>query len=287
MPETVAEWRILDILKASEEALRNKGITNARLNAELLLADTLNTERINLYLGFEKPLSEIEISRFREKIRRRMKSEPLQYIRGFTEFYGLKFNVNPGVLIPRPETELLVEKSLETAKAFENPRILEIGTGSGCLAIAIAANTECKIDAVDINPKALQTAKENAAKNGVSDTISFSEKNISSDFDNFDSFDLIVSNPPYIPLEEVTSLPEEIRLFEPLEALTDNSNGLVVYSKIFELYLNSKPGVNILLEIGDGKKEAIEKLLREHRIENFRFHKDLMGINRVLEIGAV
>ena len=160
MTQTLKSWSILEILKVTENALREKGIDNPRLNAEALLADTLNTERINLYLDFEKPLKESEISAYRDKIKRRLKHEPLQYIRGFVEFYGMSIKVNPSVLIPRHETELLVEKSIEIIAQQNNPRILEIGTGSGCIATTVAAKLDCKIDAIDISEEALGVLKK-------------------------------------------------------------------------------------------------------------------------------
>src|SRR5438128_421211 len=124
MPAVLNKWRILDIIKASEAALNEKGISNPRLNAELLLADSLNTKRINLYLDFDKPLSEPEIASYREKIKRRLQHEPLQYILGCAGFFGLTFKVNPSVLIPRQETELLVEKTIQLVSKLNNPKIL-------------------------------------------------------------------------------------------------------------------------------------------------------------------
>src|SRR6187399_986204 len=166
MNETLRKtWSVLEILKVTEAAFTEKGITNSRLNAELLLSDVTGHSRFDLYLNFEKPLTENEVSAYREKVKRRLKFEPLQYILGKTEFYSLNFKVTPDVLIPRQETEILVEKVLEYIKPDSKPKIFEIGTGSGCIAVAIAANTDCTIDAVDISEAALEIAKENSGIN--------------------------------------------------------------------------------------------------------------------------
>ena len=284
MTQTLKSWSILEILKITEKALREKGIDNPRLNAEALLADTLNTERINLYLDFEKPLKDSEVSEYSEKIRRRLKHEPLQYIRGFVEFYGMRLKVNPSVLVPRQETELLVEKSIEIIAQQNNPRILEIGTGSGSIATAIAAKSDCKIDAIDISDEALAVAKENAESNGVSGKINFINRNILTDFADFNEYDVVISNPPYIAAGEIDGLKEELKDYEPLNALSDNSDGFTFYRKIFELAGITPHPLTILMEIGDGKKNSVEELVKKSSFTNYIFHKDLINIYRVIQI---
>ena len=260
-----------------------KDVNNPRLSAELLLADTLNIPRINLYLDFEKPLNENELNSFREKVKRRLNHEPIQYILGYTEFYGLKFKVDPRVLIPRPETELLVEKTIEMlySSGIPNPKILEIGTGSGCISIAVAKKNDCMIDAIDINEGTLEIAKFNSSIHKVDKKINFMGKNFI-DLASLDDYTLVLCNPPYIPIDEYNSLPEEIRNFEPRNALTDESDGLNFYRNIISISLNSKNKVKLLLEIGDGKKPLIENLLMNHNIGNYEFFKDLMGMERVV-----
>jgi release factor glutamine methyltransferase len=284
MEETaVKTWSILDILKVSEKLLKEKNIDKPRLNAELLLCGTLKTERIKLYLDFEKPLTEQEISDYRAKIKRRLAHEPLQYILGSCEFYELKFNVNPSVLIPRQETELLVEKTLEIIHSNDDtiPEILEIGTGSGCISIAVAANSECRIDAIDITDNALETAKSNSDINCTTDKINFRLKSIF-DLENFDGYNIVISNPPYIPLNIIDSLDIEVKDFEPVIALTDNEDGLKFYRNIIELAKKTSHSIKVLLEIGDNSKSRIEGLLNETSVNNGIFYKDLIGINRVL-----
>ncbi len=303
METDVKIWSILDILKASEKILKEKNIGNPRLNAELLLCDTLKTERIRLYLDFDKPLDEKEISQFREKIKRRLRNEPLQYITGKTEFYGLTFNVNPSVLIPRQETELIVDKAIEIIiplikgenlspgdsngeGGFNNHspnfKILEIGTGSGCISVAVAANTDCSIDAVDISEDILDTAKANAELNNISHKVNFQLKNIFTDFKNFDGYDIIISNPPYIPADNMNLLAREIKDYEPGTALTDYKNGMEFYSKIIELAQKTENKIKVLAEIGDGRKEFLDEILINYKISDFTYYKDLMNIDRVV-----
>ena len=286
MKETVKTWTVLDILKVTEAAFRERGITNPRLNAELLLADTTGDSRINLYLNFEKPLTENEVSGYRDKVKRRLKFEPLQYIRGKTEFYSLEFRVTPDVLIPRQETEILVEKVLEYIKVsgIECQKILEIGTGSGCISIAIAANAECHIRAFDVNSEAIELAQLNSAANNTAEKVMFDVKDFFDPEVTFEGFDIIVSNPPYISAQDVPGLNEEVNGYEPYIALTDDGDGLSFYKRIFELYNTSLNKPAVFLEIGDGKKEAIVKLLSESNIENYNIHNDLMNMPRVLEI---
>lgn len=284
MAETLKTWRVLDILKVTEAAFADKGIKNPRLNAELLLCDITGDKRIELYLNFEKPLTKAEVEAYRQHVKRRLAFEPLQYILGKTEFYGLNFRVNCSVLIPRQETEILVEKALEyiTNCKPDNPKILEIGTGSGCISAAIAANTVCEIDAVDVSPEAVNLATENASNKELKGKIIFSVKDFFNDINSFEGYDIVVSNPPYIAASDVPSLDEEVNGYEPVIALSDNDDGLSFYRKIFQLFnsVNKKPV--LLLELGDGKKEQTINLLKENGILSYKIFNDLIGIPRVL-----
>lgn len=284
MAETLKTWRVLDILKVTEAAFADKGIKNPRLNAELLLCDITGDKRIELYLNFEKPLTKAEVEAYRQHVKRRLAFEPLQYILGITEFYGLNFRVNCSVLIPRQETEILVEKALEyiTNCKPDNPKILEIGTGSGCISAAIAANTVCEIDAVDVSPEAVNLATENASNKELKGKIIFSVKDLFNDINSFEGYDIVVSNPPYIAASDVPGLDEEVNGYEPVIALSDNDDGLSFYRKIFQLFnsVNKKPV--LLLELGDGKKEQTINLLKENGILSYKIFNDLIGIPRVL-----
>ncbi|MGH2574202.1 MAG: peptide chain release factor N(5)-glutamine methyltransferase [Ignavibacteria bacterium] len=283
-------FRVLDLLKDSENSLREKNIENPILNAELLLSDTLNIPRINLYLDFERLLTENEIASCREKTKRRLSGEPLQYILWYAEFFGTKFKVNGDVLIPRPETEILVEKCLNVLSVYKPSsfRILEIGAGSGCISISIAKTlvpngiAGPKIDAIDVSNQALSVAKENSSTHNVSDSINFLHKDLFKDLTSFEGYNFVISNPPYIASDEFDNLPDEIKLYEPRSALTDDKDGLEYYRKIIELSLNTKSPVMCLLEIGDSKKNKVEVLLQKNNINKYSFYKDLLNIDRVV-----
>lgn len=279
-------WSLSELLKITERLFSENNISNPRLNAELILSSVLNTSRINLYLDFEKPLTEYELDTFREKVKRRLNKEPLQYIIGKTEFFGFSFIVNNSVLIPRPETELLVEKTIELIKSEKliSPKILEIGTGSGCISIALAKSVECSIDAIDISETALETARQNSRINNTEACITFENKNIFNSFSNFGVYDVIISNPPYISKDEMITLPEEIKNYEPESALTDYNDGLNYYKKIIELFKKTNKKISVLLEIGDGKSEKVKNLLSHENIKNFQIYRDLNEIERVLLI---
>jgi len=286
MESKSGQLKILELLKLTENLFKEKSIVNPRLNAELLLSNCLNIERISLYTDFDKPLNETEVNIFREKVKRRLNFEPLQYILEEAHFYGKTFKVNPSVMIPRPETELLVEKTIELIRGNElaEPKILEIGTGSGCISISIASNVPCIIDAIDIDEKAVRTAEDNLLLNKTIGKINFSICDFITQDISIEDYDIIVSNPPYIPETEYFTLPDEIKKYEPQSALTDKSDGLKFYRRIFKLYKSSLKKPSCLLEIGDGKKDVVEKLVNEYSIKNYVFHKDLLNIYRVLEI---
>jgi release factor glutamine methyltransferase len=286
MPEAVKTWLVLDLIRLTESLFRDNGIDNPRLNAELLLADTLNLRRFDLYLNFDRPLGESELADYRSSVKRRIAREPLQYITGKAEFYGLPFEVNPAVLIPRPETELLVEKTLALLKEknITNPRILEIGTGSGCISIAIACNIDCDIDAIDLSSEAFETALRNSAANNTKEKITFSRKDILKEPVDLDGYDIVISNPPYIPLEVFRKLEPELKNFEPAGALTDGGDGLLFYRKFFDLWNRSSKCKAMLLEIGDNRMSSVEALLKERQIADYTFQNDLLNLPRVLII---
>ncbi|GAB6281838.1 MAG: hypothetical protein STSR0008_05800 [Ignavibacterium sp.] len=276
---------ILELINLSTEYLSKKGIESPRLNAELLLADILNYKRLDLYTNFEQPLKENEINKYREYIRQRAHFEPLQYIIGKTEFYGLTFKVNKNVLIPRPETEILVEKILEELKIYDEVNILDIGTGSGNIAIALAKNLlNSKITAIDTFKEAILIAKENSIINKVSDKINFNEVDILKNNFSFDNkFDLVVSNPPYINFEEYKNLQKEIVDYEPPSSLTDYENGLKFFNVIINKIKNIlKPTGKIFFEIGFGQADDVKKILLENNFHNIKIYKDYSNIERVI-----
>lgn len=294
--QKISNPTVLDIIKSSTELLTGKNIANPRLNVELLLCEVLDCDRVKLYLDFEKPLTKNELELYREWFKRRMNHEPLQYITGHAYFYGHQFKVNEHVLIPRQETEILVEKVLEDiinnmkSKEKESFNILEIGTGSGCIAISIGKkldeqNINYNIVAIDISKEALEIAKYNMEKSGSDGSkISFVEKDIF-DIDNFNKdIDCIVSNPPYIPYTEFEGLDEEVNKYEPTISLTDYKDGLSFYRKILELYSNPVITGKLFFEIAYNQKANLENLLKDFSGISGQFYKDYGGNDRVLEV---
>lgn len=272
---------VLESINLSSIYLEKKGIESARTNAELLLAHILNCKRIDLYLKFDRPLQENEITNYREILKRRGEREPLQYIIGSVEFFGLKFKVNPSVLIPRPETELLVEHLIEYVKKYGAKRILDIGTGSGNIAISLAKNLpDSEINSMDNSEEALTVAKENAILNDV--RINFHKKDIQNGFDE-NKFDIIVSNPPYISLNDFENLQPELKVYEPKNALTDYSDGLSLYRIISEKAKNllSANG-RIFLEIGQGQSEEVKEILLSNGFINIQVKKDYQNTDRII-----
>jgi release factor glutamine methyltransferase len=226
-------WTIKDLLEVTSGYLKEKGIDSPRLSAEVLLAHQLKVDRVKLYLNFDQPLHQREIAAFRELIKRRLKGEPIQYITGIQEFWSLNFVVNPHVLIPRPETELLVEQvvSLYHEKRLpgdRSPRVLDLGTGSGVLAVAIAQELEgASVWASDLSADTLAIAELNAKRHGVEERVKFILSDVWQGFANLSlGFDAIVSNPPYIPSDHIGSLAPEIRDYEPRSALDGGEKGM-------------------------------------------------------------
>ncbi len=279
--------KVLDAINLTEKHLAKKGIESARLNAELLLADVLKCRRLDLYLKFDSPLTESEIIQYRLYLARRSKHEPLQYILGKTEFYGLSIKVNSDVLIPRPETEQLVESILNSLNNTEEEiTILDIGTGSGNISIALAKNNNrVKITAVDVSEKALKIAQSNADTHGVSERIKFITMDIMSDniFSLSHKFNIIVSNPPYVEKEQYSKLQEEIVKYEPEIAVTDNANGLKFYERIIEAGNNLlNHNGKIFFELGAGKSGSVQKFFLNSGYKNIVIEKDYSKIDRII-----
>jgi len=254
-------WTVLDIINWGKDFFAQKEIDSPRLTIELMLCEVLKVRRIDLYAQYDRPLKDAELKILREMTKRRAAREPLQYILGNTEFYGLPFEVKPGVLIPRPETEILVEAvvSENKNKSEEVIKILDIGTGSGCIAIALASRfPHAEVTATDISEEALDIARQNAQLNNIQN-VTFLKSDILKDLPEGAPFDLIVSNPPYIPTEEMVELEPELLQHEPKEALTDNADGFTFYKRfasVFKMLLKSEG--KFYCEIGHGQAERIE-----------------------------
>jgi len=273
-------WKILEIINWATDLLTNKDIENPKLDSEYIISHVLRMSRLELNLHQKDEVSEENLALIQSMISRRKQNEPLQYILGETDFCGLTFKVNKHVLIPRPETELLVEKILKENSKVDN--ILEIGTGSGAISIALATNIKnAKIMAVDISKEALQIARENAAQNKVNINFCFSDV-----FENVTGkYDLIVSNPPYISKKEYQYLSCEIREYEPSIALLADNSGLAFYKKILcsaKDYLTENG--KIYFEIGYSLSESIKKVAEENGFRNIETVEDLNGFDRMMKI---
>ncbi len=218
-------FTVLEIIKKTTDFLATKAIESPRLNAELLIGHALERRRMQLYLEFERPLTEAELEKIRPLVRRRALHEPLQYVVGETDFCGLKLKVDRRALIPRPETELLVETVTSLRAATPPARILDLGTGSGAIALALAqAFPAATVVATDRNPDALALAQENAALTGLAGRVTFLGSNWFEGVPR-EGFDVVVSNPPYLTAQETAEAALEVRGFEPLEALTAADEG--------------------------------------------------------------
>ena len=259
----------------------------ARRDAEALLLYVLRLEtpkrnRAWLLAHESDPPTPDVTAELRAMIDRRAAGEPIQHITGETEFYGLPFLVNRDVLIPRPETELLVEKVFDLASQYRKPRILDVGTGSGAIAVALAhERPEAIVTATDVSAAALRVARENADRNGVANRIRFREGDLFNPVVG-EQFDIIVSNPPYVPETDRDSLSIEVRKFEPAQALFAGADGLAVYRQLIPAaFATLSAGGFVVFEIGYGQQEAVRTLMAEAGFEQIEFAADLQGIARV------
>lgn len=261
-----------------------------RLDAELLAAHIFGMTRIGLISAAKDPVPRRLISPFLDLIRRRKLNEPVAYLTGSREFWGLDFEVAPAVLVPRPETELLVERALEHALALGAPRILDLGTGSGCIAVSVASelrsNPDARVVALDRSPEALEIAKLNAARHGVADRIELLASDWFSALESGDpSFDLIVSNPPYIAEGDMAVSPETA--YEPASALYSGETGLDDIERIMRRAPKFlRPGGWLLFEHGASQRARIESLfgLLRSSYTSLEIVKDLAGLDRVAEL---
>ena len=261
---------VLEVIQRSASFLTRKGVDSSRLQAELLLADVLGMPRMKLYLNFERALTQAEEDRLRQMVKRRGEREPLQHIVGWTSFCGLEIRVSRAALIPRPETELLAEagwtflnqRVQQGSGEAREPTALDFGTGTGCIAIALA--TKCptaRIVAVEVDSAAVELAKTNAGQNGVAERIEFV---LGDGFDRLGGnpgFDLVISNPPYVPTAEIATLQPEVRDHDPHRALDGGEDGL----EFFRYLAAHARGVlkadgKLMAEFGDGQAEPLQKI---------------------------
>lgn len=262
----------------------NKSIETPRLDAEVLLCSILGCERISLVIDKDKILSDKELEMFNEFVNRRANNEPVSYITKVREFMSLEFDVADGILIPRPDTEILVEEIIKRYKG-KSVNILDLCTGSGAIAVSLAYYlSESNVVALDKYDVCVKTAENNAEKHGVADRVNVVLKDVLEEFDFDISFDCIVSNPPYIKTEVLTTLPLDVKNFEPMYALDGGNDGLIFYRKITEYAKNTlKNGGILAFEIGYDQGEDVTKIIENTNcFENVSLIKDLAGLDRVI-----
>ena len=276
---------ILDVITKSTEYLDRKGIESPRANAEILLANILNCKRLELYLLYDKPLRDRELNSYREYLKRRSNYEPIQYITGSVEFYTLELKVTPAVLIPRPETEILVEVIIDSVKKEDELFILDFGSGCGNISIALAENLpNVHVTGIDISKDAIMIANENLEKYKLNDRVNFLNGDILKfNVNNISNYDIIVSNPPYVSQNDYLNVQKEIKNFEPKIAVTDFSDGYKYFAKIITLASGIlKSGGKLFFEMGEGQSKKINELLVKNNYKKIYVFKDYQKIDRVI-----
>jgi release factor glutamine methyltransferase len=272
---------LLEVLRLSTGFLAQRGGESARLDAELLTAHSLGLRRLDLYLQFDRPLREEELEPVRALLRRRAQGEPVAYLLGQREFYGRSFAVTPAVLIPRPDTETLIEAALKQG----GTRIADVGTGSGCIAVTMACELpDAHVVATDVSAEALHVARENAQRHGVGERITFVQGDWTQPLREHAPFDMLLSNPPYVTEAELVELAADVKNYEPHQALVMPGDGLDAYRRILDgIDALLAPNAYAAFEVDPRRAEQVEVLLREHlpQATTQRIH-DLTGRDRVV-----
>lgn len=273
---------VLEIIKRTTDFFAGKAIDSPRLNAELLIGHALGLKRMQLYIQFERPLSEAELEKIRPLVRRRAQHEPLQYILGETEFCGLRLKVDRRALIPRPETELLIENVTAACGTNTPKRALDLGTGSGAIALALAKQfPEAAVVAVELSEEALVLARENAVGTGLDTRVEFVRSRWFDTIGPAERFDLIVANPPYLSAEETAQTAPEVREFEPATALTAADDGLADLREIIAAAPRFlAPGGFLALETGISHHAALFALAAAAGFRRTESRRDLTGRDR-------
>ncbi len=279
-------WTIGRILKWTEQYFEQKGVESPRLDAEVLLSHLLKKQRIYLYVHFDEPLQAEELAAYREMIKKRVAHVPVAYILGEKEFMGLTFRVTSDTLVPRPDTEILVQTAVDALKGMppEAHRFADIGTGSGAICLSVLHFTEnTEADTVDISPGARAVAEQNAAALGLTERITFHTGDLLEPIKD-KTYTAILSNPPYIPQADIETLAPEVRCKEPMTALCGGADGLDFYRRLCaEAPDMLLAGGFMAFEVGIHQAEAVANLAQEHPlIERTEIIKDYAGIDRVV-----
>ena len=270
------------ILNNGINSLKISNIINPELDSELLLSKVLNKKREKILTNLKKEINKKQVDKFNLYLSRRKKKEPIAYILGFKYFWKYKFFINKSVLVPRPETEQIVEETLNYLSDNESKKILDIGTGSGCIIVSVLKErSKCKAIAIDISPKALKVAKTNAKIHHLENKIKFI--NIDIDKFNYNKYDLILSNPPYISNIDLIRLDDDVRIYEPRESLSGGLDGYEGITKVIEKSSKLlKNNGKLIIEIGDTQKNNILKLLKNNGFYINKTGKDLSGRDRCI-----
>ncbi len=273
-------WTLLKLLRWMTGFFEEKGIASPRLEAELLLAHTLQLDRVGLYMNYDRPLTAGELDQIRPLVKKRGQHEPLQYLLGYTEFWSRRFKVSPAVLIPRQDTEILVEEALRLAAPVGS--LLDVGTGSGAIVISLAGELPgWTLTGIDISADALAVARENAILNQVADQVEL----VPGDLARLPEqrYDLIVSNPPYIARQEWVELMPEVRCHEPEIALLAENDGLYCYQELArQASTRLQPGGWLVVECGATQTEAVSRLFHDAGLIDTFVRKDYSGLPRVV-----
>jgi release factor glutamine methyltransferase len=295
MSDSGASWTIRRLLEWTVPFFTRKEVDSPRLSAELLLSHVLRVPRIRLYTDYERPLSEPDLARYRELVRRAAEQEPIAYLTGRAHFFSLEFDVTRDVLIPRPDTETLVENVLQFVRAappgFESPRVLDLCTGSGCIAAAVAHHLKSStVVATDLSERAVAVARRNVEKLKLSDRVTVETGDLFEPISRMvdaQPFDLIVANPPYIATGKIDSLPRSVREYEPIAALDGGIDGLMLHRRILDGAADRvRAGGRVYLEIAFDQKDEVLNLAKQHETSfgDARVLRDHAGNDRVLTL---
>jgi len=284
-PPSEDVWTVSRVLDWTVKHLKQNGSPSPRLDAEVLLAHARRCPRIKLYTDFDQPMTDAQRAIMRDLVKRRAQSEPVAYLIGEREFYSLTFQLTRDVLIPRPDTEVLVMELIERARNFPSPKILDLGTGSGCIAVTAAVNLpQAAVTVVDVSPAALEVARSNAMRHKVDSRMEFLEGDLFGPLLDGSRFDFIVSNPPYIPSGELAELQVDVRKHEPQLALDGGPDGLDIIRRIVaDLPRFLTESGTFLVEIDPPQSAAVQTMLSETgHFEKISTVKDLAGEQRVV-----
>ena len=278
-------WTIRRVVRWSADDFAARGIGSPRLDAELLVAHALGVDRVKLYMDLDRPLTADELGAIRALVQRRRRREPVAYVLGTKEFWGRRFAVSPAVLVPRPDTETLVERALALLAPDAVGPVLDLCAGSGCIGVTLAAERPAlHVDLADVSETALEVARANAASLGVADRVRAFGGDLFDALGERRGYALVACNPPYIPLDERDALEPDVRDHEPALALFGGADGLDVVRRVLaDAPARLAPGASLLLEVGAGQADAVAALVAAAGFEGVAIHVDLGGHGRVVE----